>query len=66
MAFVSLEAPVLTLLPVLGRISLFHILLQFSAPYKFFYMFLQIPVVLRIMPMIFMKTAVFSLIMHVG
>ena len=66
MAFVSLEAPVLTLLPVLGGISLFHILLQFSSPYKFFYMFLQIPVVLCIMPMIFMKTAVFSLIMHVG
>ena len=66
MAFVSLEAPVLTLLPVLGGISLFHILLQFSSPYKFFYTFLQIPVVLCIMPMIFMKTAVFSLIMHVG
>ena len=66
MVFVSSEAPVLTLLTVLGGISFFHILLQFSSPYKFFYLFLQIPAVLYIMPMIFMKTAVFSLITHVG
>ena len=40
MVFVSSEAPVLTLLTVLGGISFFHILLQFSSPYKFFYLFL--------------------------
>ena len=66
MVFISSKAPVLTLLTVLGGISLFHILLQFSFLYKFFYLFLQIPAVLCIMPMIFMKTAVFSRIMHVG
>ena len=66
MVFISLEASVLALLTVLGGISLFHILLQFSSLYKFFYLFLQIPTVLCIMPMIFMKTEVFSLIMHVG
>ena len=58
MAFVFLEAPVLTLLPILGGISLVHILLQFSSLYKFLYLFLQIPAVLRIMPMIFVKTIV--------
>ena len=66
MVFVSSEAPVLTLLPVLGGISFFHILLQLSSLYKFFFLFLQIPAVLRIMPMIFVKTVVFSLITHVG
>ena len=66
MVFISSEAPVLTLLTILGGISLFHVLLQFSSPYKFFYLFLQIPAVLCIIPMIFMKTAVFSLITHVG
>ena len=66
MVFVSSEAPVLALLSVLGEISFFHILLQLSSPYKFFFLLLQIPAVLRIMPMIFVKTAVFSLITHVG
>ena len=40
MVFIFLEASVLALLTVLGGISLFHILLQFSSPYKFFYLFL--------------------------
>ena len=66
MVFISSEAPVLTLLTVLVGISLFHILLQFSSPYKFFYLFLQIPAILCIMPVIFLKTAVFPLITHVG
>ena len=66
MVFVSSEAAVLTLLSVLGGISFFHILLQLSSLYKFFYLLLQIPTVLCIMPMIFMKTEVCSLIMHVG
>ena len=66
MAFVFLEAPVLALLSVLGGISFFHILLQLPSPYKFFYLLLQIPTVLRIMPMIFMKTVVFSFITRVG
>ena len=66
MVFVSSEAPVLALLSVLGGISFFYILLQLSSPYKFFYLLLQIPAVLRIMPMIFVKTAVFSFITHVG
>ena len=66
MVFVSSEAPLLALLSVLGRISVFHILLQLPSSNKFFYLLLQIPAVLRIMPVIFVKTAVFSFIMHVG
>ena len=66
MVFVSSEAPVLALLSVLGGISFFHILLQLPSPYKFFYLLLQIPAILRVMPMIFVKTAIFSFIMHVG
>ena len=66
MVFVSWEAPVLALLSVLGGISFFHILLQLPFSYKFFYLLLQIPTVLRIMPMIFVKMAVFSFITHVG
>ena len=66
MVFVSSDAPVLALLSVLGGISFFHILLQLLFPYKSFYLLLQIPAVLRIMPMIFVKTVVFSFIMHVG
>ena len=62
----SSEAPLLALLSVLGEISFFHILLQLPSSYKLFYLLLQIPAVLRIMPMIFMKTAVFSFITHVG
>ena len=66
MVFVSLEAPLLALLSVLSGISFFHILLQLPSSNKFFYLLLQIPAVLRIMPMIFVKTAVFSFITHVG
>ena len=66
MVFVSSEAPLLALLSVLGGISFFHILLQLPSSNKFFYLLLQIPAVLRIMPMIFVKTAVFSFITHVG
>ena len=66
MVFVSSEAPLLALLSVLGGISFFHILLQLPSSNKFFYLLLQIPAVLRIMPMIFVKTAVFPFIMHVG
>ena len=62
----SSEAPVLALLSVLGGISFFHILLQLFSPYKFFYLLFQIPAVLHVMPMIFVKTAVFSFLTHVG
>ena len=66
MVFVSSEAPLLALLSVLGEISFFHILLQLPSSNKFFYLLLQIPAVLRIMPVIFVKTAVFSFVTHVG
>ena len=66
MVFVSLEAPLLALLFVHGGISFFHILLQRPSSNKFFYLLIQIPTVLRIMPVIFVKTAVFSFITHVG
>ena len=66
MVFVSSKAPLLALLSILGEISFFHILLQLPSLYKLFYLLLQIPAVLRIMPMIFVKMAVFSFITHVG
>ena len=66
MVFISSEAPFLALLSVLGGISFFHILLQLPFSNKFFYLLLQIPTVLRIMPVIFVKMAVFSFITHVG
>ena len=66
MVFVSLEAPLLALLSVLGGISFFHILLQLPSSNKFFYLLLQIPAVLRILPVIFVKTTVFPFITHVG
>ena len=66
LVFVSSEAPLLAFLSVPGGISFFHILLQLPSPNKLFYLLLQIPAVLRIMPMIFVKTVVFSFIMHVG
>ena len=66
LVFVSSEAPLLALLSIPGGISFFHILLQLPFPNKLFYLLLQILAVLRIMPMIFVKTAVFSFITHVG
>ena len=66
MVFVSSEAPLLAFLSVLGGISFFHILLQLPFSNKFFYLLLLIPAILCIMPMIFVKTAVFSFIAHVG
>ena len=66
MVFVSSEAPLLALLSVLGGIPFFYILLQLPSLNKFFYLLLQIPAILRIMPMIFVKTVVFSFIVHIG
>ena len=66
MVFVSSEAPLLALMSVFGGIPFFHMLLQLPSPNKFFYLLLQIPAILRIMPMIFVKTVVFSFITHVG
>ena len=66
LVFVSSKAPLLALLSIPSGISFFHILLQLPFPNKLFYLLLQIPAVLRIMPMIFVKTAVFSFITHVG
>ena len=66
MVFVSSEAPLPALLSVLGRISFFYILLQLPSSNKFFYLLLQIPAVLRIMPVIFVKMAIFPFITHAG
>ena len=66
MVFVSSEAPLLAFMSVLCGISFFYILLQLPSSNKFFYLLLQIPAVLCIMPVIFVKTAVFSFITHVG
>ena len=66
LVFVSSEAPLLALLSVPGEISFFYILLQLPFPNKLFYLLFQIPAVLRIMPMIFVKTVVFSFVTHVG
>ena len=52
--------------PYLAKSPFCHILLQLPSSYKFFYLLLQIPAVLRIMPMIFVKMAVFSFITHIG
>ena len=66
MVYVSSKAPLLALLSVLGGISFFHKLLELPSSNKFFYLLLQIPAVLRLMPVIFVKTIVFSFITHVG
>ena len=47
-------------------ISLLYELLQLPFSYKLFYLLLQVSVILYVMPMIFVKTAVFSFVMHVG
>ena len=44
----------------------FHILLQLPFPNKLFYLLLQVPAVLRMVLVIFVKTAVFSFVTHVG
>ena len=47
-------------------ISLLYELVQLPFSYKLFYLLLQVSVILYVMPMIFVKTTVFSFVMHVG
>ena len=68
MIFVPLRDFVLTLviIPRSAGISILHELLQLPFSYKLFYLLLQVSAVLCVMPVIFVETAVFSIIMHVG
>ena len=65
--FVPLRDFVLTfvIIPRSTRISLFHESLQLFFWYELFYLLLQVSAVFCVMPMIFVETAVFSLVMHV-
>ena len=68
MAFILLKSLVFVLIVVPGPagISILHELLQLPFSYKLFYLLLQVPAVLCVMPVIFMETTVFSLVMHIG
>jgi len=57
---------ILVTIPEPTGILLFHVFLQFPFSYEFFYLLLQIPAILCVMPVIFVKAAIFPLIMHIG
>ena len=65
--FVPLRDFMLTLviIPRSAGISLLHELLQLPFMYKLFYLLIQVPAVLYVMPVIFVETAVFPLIAYI-